>query len=131
MAKRARGLHQYPVEVDTEDLKFRMYAAIAISGLSTKDVADYLGISAGQLTDTLDGHPYHLHLRFLVSFCAVVRCSLSDILPFANDEIPFPFSYTVPGGGAVAVMHPSPYKIAYSDPEDLADRRWFGMDPDI
>jgi len=126
-----KGEKIYPVSVDTEDLRFRLYAAMHIAGLTVKDLADYMGVRIDFITLAMDGRHRYVSLQFLVSFCAICRCTLADILPFANDEIPFPYTYTVPGGGAVSNMHPSPYKIAYSDPEDLDDRRWFGMDPDI
>jgi DNA-binding Xre family transcriptional regulator len=120
--------YQFPVTIDTEDLKFRMYAALHVSGLSTKDLADYMGLRIDYIVYAMDGNRRFISLQFLVSFCAITRCSIADILPFANDQIPFPFTYSVPGGGAVSTVHPSPYKIAYSDPEDIEDRRWFGME---
>ena len=127
MAKRNWNV-RYPVEVDIDDLQFRCNAAMVIAGLTTKDVADYMGLHIGTVQRAISGGEHYMHLHFLTSFCAICRCTIADLLPYANDEIPFPYTYTVPGGGAVAVMTPSPYKISYSDPEDLEDRRWYGAE---
>lgn len=119
---------QYPVIVDIEDMQTRCYAAMHIAGLTTQDVADYMGRSTQYVHNAIHGNDYFMSVQFLCSFVAICGCTVSDILPFANDELPMPYTYTVPGGGAVRVMTPSPYKVDYSDPEDLKDRRWFGSE---
>jgi len=123
MAKKLRTRY-YPVEIDREDLKFRMQTAMQVAGLTLVDVADYMNTTIQVTVNAIDGQDYHLSLNFLVCFCAVCRCSINDILPFSNDEIPFPYTFAVRGGGAVAEIAPDPYLIGITNPESLVDVRW-------
>ena len=106
-----------------------MHAAMAIAGLTLPDIADYMGIRIDFVRKAMEGRQHFMSVDFLVSFCAICQCSITDVLPFANDVLPPPFTYSVPGGGAVRHIEPSPYRVSYSDPEDLEDRRWFGTYP--
>ncbi len=106
----------------------RCQVAMHVAGLTVQDVADYMGRTVSLVKGALTGNEYIMSVQFLCSFAAICGCTVADLLPFANDVLPMPYEYTVPGGGAVREMTPSPYKIAYSDPEDLEDRRWYGRE---
>lgn len=127
MAK-VKDVAQVPVIVDTEDLQMRCFAAMHIAGLTLQDVADYMGVSVHKVQGALAGREYMMSVAFLCSFSAIVGCKVADLLPFANDYLPQPFDFSVVGGGVTSSRTPSPYSIAYSDPEDLEDRRWYGKE---
>lgn len=120
MAYRNREI-QYPVNLDREDLQFRMWAALAASGYTIADFADYMGISRQYALDAMGGIRYMLSVEFLVNLCAFTGCTLTDILPFANSELPVPYRRWVTGGGPVV---PIPYIINISEPEVLGDDGW-------
>lgn len=123
MAKKT-GARQYPIEVDPEDLNFRLLTAMHVAGLTVNDVADYMGTKPQYVQDAIRGHDYYLSLDFLVNFCAICRCCIADILPFCNEVIPFPHTFSVRGGGAVTDIAPDPYRISFKNPESLADKDW-------
>lgn len=120
----------FTVSVDSEDLSFRMNAAMHIAGLTHQDVADYMGTRVDYVKLAMQGRKHYVSVHFLAAFSAVCRVSIADLLPFVNDVLPFPYTYTVPGGGAVSVMSPSPYRVVFSDPEKLGDNRWFTKEQD-
>lgn len=122
------GARRYAVTVDVEDLQLRCTTAMTVAGLTVKDVADYMGVRVDYVKNALQGRKHYMSVDFLISFCAICRCTIADILPFANDVVPFPHTFTVVGGGAVEEISPSPYSIAFSDPEDLGDARWYGKE---
>jgi len=123
MAKKS-GARNYPIEIDKEDLKFRMHAAMHVAGINVADVADYMGIPIQYCVDAINGNDYYLSIDFVVNFCAICRCTITDVLPFTNDVIPFPATFTVRGGGLVTDIAPDPYRIGIINPESLHDVRW-------
>jgi DNA-binding Xre family transcriptional regulator len=113
---------EYPVHVDNEDLHFRMLAAMHVAGLSVRDVADFMSVSPQYVHMVMQGQNQHLNIDFLVNFCAYVGCTVADILPFVNSELPIPGTRTVLGGGIVTEIALNPYRITYSDAEDLRNK---------
>lgn len=116
---------KYPVQIDEEDLHMRCRAAMFTAGLTTQDVADYMGLRVSWVHIAMNGGGrYSMPIRFLVNFCAICGCTIADLLPFVNDPIPFPHTFTVVGGGAVTSVTPDPYRITMTDPETLGAEGW-------
>jgi len=111
-----------PVKVDAQDLEMRCYALMRKHGIFMQDLADHLNATTPSVKDVLRGiNP--MSVNFLVSFCAAVGCSISEVLPFSNTVLRYPYKYVTRGGGGADDIAPDPYRIVLPNP-DIVSEEW-------